>query len=482
MAFCCGVAVIAAIAAPTGALTVGPAGDRGGALAADSVARAGRGIAQLAQAGGIQGRAASQRPHRSSRPSPASPQTRQRGAHSPRPSRASQPSTAPARPRLTAPDMVSRLTGQPPPGTQDPAMPAVSEFRASDAAIPRYDWTRSEVEALLDLPFTELLFRAASVHRQSFDPAEVQVSTLLSVKTGGCPEDCAYCPQAQRYDTGVDAQKLMETEAVMEKARQAKAAGASRFCMGAAWRSPKDRDIPKVAEMIRGVKALGLETCATLGMLTGRQAQALKLAGLDYYNHNIDTDPEYYDSIVGTREFQDRLDTLGHVRDAGLKTCCGGIVGMGESRAQRAGLLHALATLPAHPDSVPINRLVQVAGTPLAEKDAVAELDPFEFVRTIAVARILMPRSMVRLSAGREQMSDELQALCFVAGANSIFHGEKLLTTGNPDTEHDQALFDRLGLRPMHVEVDAADHDGGTLGSGGTVHADIVAPARGCAA
>ncbi len=351
-------------------------------------------------------------------------------------------------------------------------MPAVSQTPA-----PRTDWSREEIQSLFDLPFPELLHHAATVHRAHFDPAEVQVSTLLSVKTGGCPEDCAYCPQAQRYHTGVDATKLMATDEVLEKARQAKAAGASRFCMGAAWRSPKDRDIPKVAEMIREVKALGLETCATLGMLTGEQAGALKAAGLDYYNHNIDTDPEYYDSIVGTREFQDRLDTLGHVRDAGLKTCCGGIVGMGESRAQRAGLLYALATLPAHPDSVPINRLVQVAGTPLAEKNTVAELDPFEFVRTIAVARILMPRSMVRLSAGREQMSDELQALCFLAGANSIFYGEKLLTTGNPDTERDLALFQRLGLRAMQVEVDAEGHD-----HGGTVHADIVAPARTCAA
>ena len=351
-------------------------------------------------------------------------------------------------------------------------MPAVSETRDL-----RNDWSRAEIEALFNLPFPELLHHAATVHRANFDPSEVQVSTLLSVKTGGCPEDCAYCPQAQRYHTGVDATKLMATEAVLEKARQAKAAGASRFCMGAAWRSPKDRDIPKVAEMIREVKALGLETCATLGMLTGSQAEALKMAGLDYYNHNIDTDPEFYDEIVGTREFQDRLDTLGHVRDAGLKTCCGGIVGMGESRAQRAGLLHALATLPAHPDSVPINRLVQVAGTPLADKDTAAQLDPFEFVRTIAVARILMPRSMVRLSAGREEMSDELQALCFLAGANSIFYGEKLLTTGNPDTGRDLALFERLGLRPMHVEVDVPDHD-----HGGTVHADIVAGGRTCAA
>ena len=346
-------------------------------------------------------------------------------------------------------------------------MPDVSDFRASDAATPRHDWSRSEVEALLDLPFTELLYRAASVHREHFDPAEVQVSTLLSVKTGGCPEDCAYCPQAQRYDTGVDAQKLMETDAVLEKARQAKAAGASRFCMGAAWRSPTDRDIPKVAEMIAGVKALGLETCATLGMLTGTQAQALKMAGLDYYNHNIDTDPEHYGHIIRTRELQDCFDTLGHVRDAGLKTCCGGIVGMGESRRQRAGLLQTLATLPSHPDSVPINRLVQVEGTPL---HGTTELDPFEFVRTIAVARLLMPKSMVRLSAGREQMSDELQALCFAAGANSIFHGDKLLTTGNPDTAHDEALFARLGLRAMAVTVDAPDHD-----HGGTVHADIAA-------
>nr|WP_133479134.1 biotin synthase BioB [Lysobacter segetis] len=324
----------------------------------------------------------------------------------------------------------------------------------------RHDWSREEILALFDLPFPELLHRAAGVHRQHFDPAEVQVSTLLSVKTGGCPEDCAYCPQAQRYQTGVDATKLMSTDAVVEKAKQAKAAGASRFCMGAAWRSPADRDIPKVAAMIREVKALGLETCATLGMLSQTQAKSLREAGLDYYNHNLDTAPEFYGEIIHTREYQDRLDTLGHVRDAGMKTCCGGIVGMGETRGQRAGLLQALANLPAHPDSVPINRLVQVEGTPLA---GTAELDPFEFVRMIAVARILMPRSMVRLSAGRESMSDELQALCFAAGANSIFYGEKLLTTGNPDTERDMALFARLGLRPMNV-VEAPN----------TVHADIV--------
>ena len=330
----------------------------------------------------------------------------------------------------------------------------------------RHDWKREEILALFDLPFTELLYQAAGVHRAHFDPAEVQVSTLLSVKTGGCPEDCAYCPQAQRYHTGVEAQKLMELDAVLDKARAAKAAGASRFCMGAAWRSPKDRDIPMVAAMIREVKALGLETCATLGMLSNGQARALRDAGLDYYNHNLDTAPEFYGEIVRTREYRDRLDTLEHVRDAGMKTCCGGIVGMGETREHRVGLLLALANLPAHPDSVPINRLVQVEGTPL---HGVAQLDPFEFVRTVAVARILMPKSMVRLSAGRESMSDELQALCFAAGANSIFYGEKLLTTGNPDVERDQALFARLGLRPMEVRVDAHGHD-----RGGTVHADIV--------
>jgi biotin synthase len=344
----------------------------------------------------------------------------------------------------------------------------------------RHDWSRAEVEALFAQPFPALLHRAAEAHRQHFDPTEVQVSTLLSVKTGGCPEDCGYCPQAQRYHTGVDATKLMSTDAVLEKARQAKAAGASRFCMGAAWRSPKDRDIPKVAEMIREVKALGLETCATLGMLSGEQAQALKTAGLDYYNHNLDTAPEFYGEIVQTREYQDRLDTLAHVRDAGMKTCCGGIVGMGESRAQRAGLLQTLANLPAHPDSVPINRLVQVEGTPL---HGTALLDPFEFVRTIAVARILMPKSMVRLSAGRETMSDELQALCFLAGANSIFYGEKLLTTGNPDTERDLALFERLGLKPMAVvEHTASGHAASGHAASGhaasgyaaTVHADIV--------
>ncbi|MFI4970065.1 MAG: biotin synthase BioB [Lysobacterales bacterium] len=326
----------------------------------------------------------------------------------------------------------------------------------------RHDWTRAEVLALIELPFADLLGNAHAVHRAHHDPNAVQVSTLLSIKTGGCPEDCAYCPQAARYSTGVEAEKLMSLDAVLAKASQAKAAGATRFCMGAAWRSPKDRDIPKVAAMVGAVKALGLETCATLGMLSQPQADALKSAGLDYYNHNLDSAPEFYGEIIHTREYQDRLDTLEHVRDAGLKTCCGGIVGMGETRAQRAGLLHTLASLPTHPQSVPINRLVQVAGTPLA---GTAALDPFEFVRMIAAARILMPASMVRLSAGRAEMSDELQALCFFAGANSIFHGEKLLTTGNPDTEHDKALFARLGIHAMQVEVES-----------GTAHADIVEP------
>ena len=328
-----------------------------------------------------------------------------------------------------------------------------------DLAI-RHDWTRAEVGALFALPFNELLHRAHSVHREHHDPNAVQVSTLLSIKTGGCPEDCAYCPQAARYDTGVQAQKLMSVEAVLERAQAAKDAGASRFCMGAAWRGPKDRDVVKVAEIVRAVKGLGLETCATLGMLSGTQADTLKAAGLDYYNHNLDTAPEFYGEVIQTRQYQDRLDTLDHVRAAGMKTCCGGIVGMGESRDQRAGLLQTLANLPEHPQSVPINQLVQVEGTPLA---GTAALDPFEFVRTIAVARLLMPASMVRLSAGRQQMDDAVQALCFFAGANSIFYGEKLLTTGNPDVEHDRALFRRLDLHPLQVVEESS-----------TVHADIL--------
>ena len=310
----------------------------------------------------------------------------------------------------------------------------------------RHDWTRTEIGALFDLPFPELVFRAQSIHRQYFDPAEVQISTLLSIKTGGCPEDCAYCPQSARYDTGVDAEKLMALDAVLAEARAAKSAGASRFCMGAAWRSPKDRELEHVCEMVEAVKGLGLETCATLGMLTAAQARKLKRSGLDYYNHNLDTSPEFYGEIITTRIYEDRLETLRHVRDAGIHVCCGGIVGMGETRADRIGMIAALASLPAHPESVPINMLVRVAGTPLGDQPA---LDPFEFVRTIAVARITMPRSVVRLSAGREDMSEQTQALCFLAGANSIFYGPKLLTTGNPERDRDRELIEKLGLSPM---------------------------------
>jgi biotin synthase len=313
------------------------------------------------------------------------------------------------------------------------------------AAI-RHDWARQEIAALFDLPFPELMFRAQNVHRRHFDPTEVQISTLLSIKTGGCPEDCAYCPQSARYQTGVHAEKLMALDEVVAQARAAKDAGASRFCMGAAWRSPKDRDLDSVCAMVEGVKALGLETCATLGMLTGSQARRLKDSGLDYYNHNLDTSPEFYGEIITTRVYQDRLETLEHVRDAGIHVCCGGIVGMGETRADRIGMIATLAALPAHPESVPINMLVRVAGTPLADAPA---LDPFEFIRTIAVARITMPRSVVRLSAGREDMSEETQALCFLAGANSIFYGPKLLTTPNPGRDHDRELMGKLGLIPM---------------------------------
>jgi biotin synthase len=310
----------------------------------------------------------------------------------------------------------------------------------------RHDWSREEVRALFALPFPELMFRAQAIHRLHFDPTEVQISTLLSIKTGGCPEDCAYCPQSIHYDTGVKAEKLMSVDAVVAEARAARQAGASRFCMGAAWREPKDRDLDKVCEMVAGVKALGLESCATLGMLTGDQARRLKSAGLDYYNHNLDTSPEYYGAIITTRTYQDRLDTLAHVRDAGIHVCCGGIVGMGESAEDRVGMIATLANLPVHPESVPINLLVEVEGTPLARG---ARLDPLDFVRTIAVARVTMPKSVVRLSAGREEMSDETQALCFLAGANSIFYGPKLLTTPNPERDHDMRLMDRLGLTPM---------------------------------
>jgi biotin synthase len=324
---------------------------------------------------------------------------------------------------------------------------------AAEGAI-RHDWTRAEIRALFDLPFPELIFRAQTLHRTHFDPTEVQISTLLSIKTGGCPEDCAYCPQSAHYETGVRAEKLMSLEAVLKEARAARDAGASRFCMGAAWREPKERDLDKVCAMVEGVRALGLETCATLGMLTAEQASRLKSAGLDYYNHNLDTSPEFYGEIISTRTYQERLDTLGHVRDAGIHVCCGGIVGMGEAREDRVGMIAELANLPVHPESVPINMLVKVEGTPLAlgaslDTSRDASLDPLEFVRTIAVARITMPRSVVRLSAGREDMSEETQALCFLAGANSIFYGPKLLTTPNPDTDRDLRLLDKLGMAPM---------------------------------
>ncbi|MBK6309164.1 MAG: biotin synthase BioB [Candidatus Microthrix sp.] len=322
----------------------------------------------------------------------------------------------------------------------------------SEAAAPatgaadhlRHDWTADEVTALFELPLTDLLWRAQSTHRRHREPDAVQLSTLLSIKTGACPEDCAYCPQAAQYNTGLKPEPLMDTEKVLTAARRAKEAGAQRFCMGAAWRSPKDRDIERVSAMIEGVKALGLETCMTLGMLSDDHAEALADAGLDYYNHNLDTSPEYYEEIITTRTYADRLDTLDAVRSAGMKVCCGGIVGMGETRADRIGLLMTLANLAHHPESVPINELVQVPGTPLADGET---LDPFEFVRTVAVARLMMPDSAVRLSAGRTEMSDELQALCFTAGADSIFYGEKLLTTDNPEGNTDRELLDRIGLR-----------------------------------
>ncbi len=307
-------------------------------------------------------------------------------------------------------------------------------------------WSVAEVEALFRLPFADLLYRAQQVHREHFDPNAVQLSTLLSIKTGGCSEDCGYCPQAARYDTGVESQALLELDVVLDAARAAKAAGASRFCMGAAWRGPKQRDLEPVLDMVRAVKALGLETCATLGMLKDGQAEQLKDAGLDYYNHNLDTAPEFYGDIITTRAYQDRLDTLERVRGADLHVCCGGIVGMGETLTQRAGLITQLANLDPYPESVPINLLVQVEGTPLADT---AALDPLDFVRTIAAARITMPKARVRLSAGRKQMSDAVQALCFLAGANSIFYGEQLLTTGNPEVERDRALLDKLGMYPF---------------------------------
>jgi len=310
----------------------------------------------------------------------------------------------------------------------------------------RHDWTRQEIDALFALPFSELLYRAQTLHRKYFDPREVQISTLLSIKTGGCPEDCAYCPQSAHFETDVKAEKLMDLKTVLGEAKAARDGGATRFCMGAAWRSPKDRDLEKVCEMVEGVKELGLETCVTLGMLDSKQAQRLKGAGLDYYNHNLDTSPEYYDDIITTRTYQDRLDTLSHVRDAGILVCCGGIVGMGESAADRAGMIQVLANMSEHPESVPINMLVRVEGTPLDDAEPLSALD---FVRVIAVTRIVMPASMVRLSAGREDMEEETQALCLLAGANSIFYGPRLLTTPNPTRDKDRDLMDRLGLVPM---------------------------------
>jgi biotin synthase len=320
----------------------------------------------------------------------------------------------------------------------------------------RNDWTREEIAALFDLPFTELVFHAAEVHRAHHAPNEVQLSTLLSIKTGGCPEDCGYCSQSVSAETGLKATKLMDVRQVLQAAAQAKDHGSSRFCMGAAWRNPKDRDMPAIVEMVQGVRAMGMETCMTLGMLSEKQAQMLADAGLDYYNHNIDTSPERYAEVITTRRFEERLDTLEHVREAGINVCCGGIVGMGETRPDRVGFIHALATLPVHPGSVPVNALVPIKGTVLGNMLAdtpLAQIDDIEFVRTIAVARITMPESMVRLSAGRESMSDATQALCFLAGANSIFTGDKLLTAGNAGDDKDSALFARLGIKPMQAEV-----------------------------
>lgn len=323
---------------------------------------------------------------------------------------------------------------------------------ASTQATLRHDWTLQEVKALFTQPFNNLLFQAQSVHRAHFDPNQVQVSTLLSIKTGACPEDCKYCPQSGHYNTGLEKEKLMEVQKVLDEAARAKAIGSTRFCMGAAWKHPSAKDMPYVLQMVKGVKALGLETCMTLGRLDREQTEALADAGLDYYNHNLDTSPEFYGNIITTRTYGERLQTLAYVRDAGMKICSGGILGMGESLDDRAGLLIQLANLPEHPESVPINMLVKVAGTPLANEE---DIDPFDFIRMLAVARILMPRSHVRLSAGREQMNEQMQALAFLAGANSIFYGEKLLTTGNPQAENDMRLFARLGIKPEAREEHA---------------------------
>ncbi len=320
----------------------------------------------------------------------------------------------------------------------------------------RHDWQRDEIESLFALPMNDLLFQAHSIHRQVFDPNEIQISRLLSIKTGACPEDCKYCPQSARYDTGLEKERLIEIEKVLTEAKAAKAAGASRFCMGAAWRNPHERDMPYLKDMVAEVKAMGMETCMTLGMLTESQANELAEAGLDYYNHNLDTSPEYYGDIITTRTYQDRLDTLSHVRAAGMKVCSGGIVGMGEQATDRAGLLQQLANMEKHPDSVPINMLVKVAGTPLESLD---DLDPLEFVRTIAVARIIMPHSRVRLSAGREKMTDEMQAMCFFAGANSIFYGCKLLTTSNPEENDDMSLLKRLGMHPEQGKAGTVEEE-----------------------
>ncbi|ARJ40690.1 biotin synthase [Pantoea alhagi] len=317
-------------------------------------------------------------------------------------------------------------------------------------------WTLAQAQALFNKPFLELMFEAQQVHRQHFDPRQVQVSTLLSIKTGACPEDCKYCPQSARYKTGLESERLMEVEEVLASARKAKAAGSSRFCMGAAWKNPNDRDMPYLEKMVQGVKAMGLETCMTLGTLNDEQAQRLGAAGLDFYNHNLDTSPEFYGNIITTRTYQERLDTLEKVREAGIKVCSGGIVGLGEEVKDRAALLVQLANLPTPPESVPINMLVKVKGTPLADNE---DVDPFDFIRTIAVARIMMPRSHVRLSAGREQMSEQTQAMCFMAGANSIFYGCKLLTTPNPEEDKDLLLFRKLGLNPEHTHTHAGDNE-----------------------
>jgi len=338
------------------------------------------------------------------------------------------------------------------------AKPSSSNVPSSNAPSLRHDWMRDEVSALFALPFNDLLFQAQTVHRQHFNPNQVQVSTLCSIKTGACPEDCKYCPQSARYDTGLEKEKLMQVDAVIEEAKAAKSSGATRFCMGAAWRSPKNKDLPYVVEMVKGVKALGLETCMTLGMLDDKQSSELAAAGLDYYNHNLDTSKEYYGDIITTRTYDDRLNTLQNVRDAGMKVCSGGIVGMGEGEQDRVGLLIQLANMPAHPESVPINMLVRVEGTPF---EALDDLDSFDFIRTIAVARIIMPKSHVRLSAGREEMNEQMQAMAFFAGANSIFYGEKLLTTANPEADKDKQLFKRLGIEPEPYSAVEDRREGG---------------------